>query len=318
MRDAMHLSIVIPVHNEAAAIESLVDELMHVLTQDTSDFEIICVDDGSTDGSGEWLEMRSRADQHVKVLRCRERRGQSTALWIGFQAAQGEMIAMLDGDGQNDPRDIPRMLAELSEWYMVVGHRVNRRDAWRKRVFSRCANGLRNWLTGSKVPDSGCGLKVFRKACVASFIPFRGMHRYLPTFVEMAGGRVISMKVGHRARRSGRSHYGIVDRLLSPFLDCLALAWLRRRRIVGRHFESQVGVGAVAAISQLQRPTDRVDRSRTIRVDAAENAIAPDAGRIPHTRDNDEAPVASANAAHTKIAAPVASANSGSTKSGIA
>jgi dolichol-phosphate mannosyltransferase len=234
------LSLLIPVHNEAGSVEPLARELQAQLPATGLAWEILWIDDGSTDGTAAALESLlaswlkgalPSAAIHLRVLRLARRSGQSAALWTGLSAARGQIIVTLDGDGQNDPADIPRLIEVLDRADMVVGQRVRRQDGLGKRVFARLANGLRNWLTGSQIPDSGCGLKAFRREVVASFLPFEGFHRFLPTMAEIAGYRVLSLPVNHRPRRQGRSKYGLVDRLIGPLLDCLMLCWLKKRRL---------------------------------------------------------------------------------------
>jgi glycosyltransferase involved in cell wall biosynthesis len=157
--------------------------------------------------------------------------GQSAALWAGFSASRGQTIVTLDGDGQNDPADIPALVRELAAADLVIGCRRPRQDPLSKRLFAGMANAARNWLTGSRIPDSGCGLRAMRREVLACLVPFDGMHRFVPTLAEMAGLRVRSIDVRHRARRSGRSKYGILDRVAGPLLDCLMLRRLARRKL---------------------------------------------------------------------------------------
>jgi len=245
------LSLVIPVHNEAGNVTVLLDALLLVLAAPLSPtvraWEVIWVDDGSTDRTTDELIAAAAGNDRMRILRLPRRCGQSAALWTGLSAARGEVIVTLDGDGQNDPADIPRLLEALERADMVVGHRVRRHDRLGKRAFAWLANGLRNWLTGSQIPDSGCGLKAFRREVAASFLPFEGLHRFLPTMAEIAGYRVLSIRVNHRPRKRGRSKYGVLDRLIGPLLDCLMLSRLKKRRLQAAEYEEIGPAGPVPA-----------------------------------------------------------------------
>jgi glycosyltransferase involved in cell wall biosynthesis len=196
-------------------------------------WEVILVDDGSTDGSIDELQVLQKQDPRFRILRSTGNHGQSAALWSGFQAAQGRFVATIDADLQNDPHDFPRLLAQLAAADMAVGERQNRKDGASKRWASRIANGFRRWLLQDGIPDTGCSLKLFRREVVSSFVPFRGMHRFMPALAMQAGFRVVSIPVGHRERRFGVSKYGIGNRLFWPFADCLAVWWMSRRLVRG-------------------------------------------------------------------------------------
>jgi glycosyltransferase involved in cell wall biosynthesis len=167
----------------------------------------------------------------MRVLRFVENRGQSAALDAGFRAARGAVIAMIDADLQNDPADLPRLLAALDRADVVNGIRVGRRDPWLRRISSRVANAFRNWATQDHVTDVGCSLRVMRAGFVRRVKLYRGMHRFLPTLLRMEGARVIEVPVNHRPRRRGRSKYGIANRLRVALGDLLAVRWMQRRRL---------------------------------------------------------------------------------------
>lgn len=224
------LSVVVPLHNEAAVIDDTIYELLSILPQICNCWQIIAIDDGSNDGTLGRLQSMAR-NKPIRVVPLSRRRGQSAALWTGFATASGEVIITMDGDGQNDPADFAKLLVLLEDCDLVVGNRRHRRDTLRKRLFSRFGNVVRNILTNSQLPDSGCGLKVFRRSVLSLLLPVDGFHRFIPILVEISGGRVLSADVNHRHRAAGQSKYGIIDRLLEPFIDCLALAWLKRRRL---------------------------------------------------------------------------------------
>jgi dolichol-phosphate mannosyltransferase len=220
------ISVVVPVKNEAPNIPTLVAEIRAALAGVAH--EIIYVDDGSDDGSIDVL----RADGGLTVLRHRQSCGQSAAIVTGVRAARGVWIATLDGDGQNDPADIPALLARAQAEpgiALVAGHRTRRRDTAVKRFSSRAANALRAFLLGDATPDTGCGLKVFRREVFLQLPIFDHMHRFLPALFIRAGGRVVSVPVNHRPRTRGVSKYGTLDRALVGVVDLAGVAWLQRR-----------------------------------------------------------------------------------------
>ncbi len=227
----MKYSVVIPVYNEAGNIASLTRELAFVLSSLDDECEIVWVNDGSTDNSKHELEFECQRRKNTRQIELSKRLGQSYALWKGICSASGSVIITMDGDGQNDPSDIPSMIAMLSDADMIVGNRSRRYDSFSKRVFSFFANQFRNLVTRSSIPDSGCGLKVFRRELVMRFPPFDGMHRFLTTLAEINGGRVASVIVRHRPRIRGKSKYSNVQRMIFPLLDCCMLAWLKHRQI---------------------------------------------------------------------------------------
>jgi dolichol-phosphate mannosyltransferase len=223
------VSVVIPVRNEGPNIAPLVAEIEAALAG--IEHEIVYVDDGSTDGTAAALAEAARTAP-VRRLRHARSCGQSAAIVTGVKAARGAWIATLDGDGQNDPADIPRLLARAQAEggrIMIAGHRVNRRDSRVKRITSRWANGVRARLLRDETPDTGCGLKVFPRSLFLELPHFDHMHRYLPALVLRQGGRVVSEPVNHRPRVRGVSNYGTLDRLMVAFLDLVGVAWLQRR-----------------------------------------------------------------------------------------
>lgn len=225
------VSVVVPVRNEGPNIHSLVAEIEAALAG--VPHEIVYVDDGSDDETPAMLA-EAAAAAPLRVLRHRRSCGQSAAIVTGVKAAQGRWIATLDGDGQNDPADIPRLMARAEAEggdgrLLVAGHRVQRRDSWTKKVSSRVANGFRAWLLRDATPDTGCGLKVFPRTLFLDLPHFDHMHRYLPALVLRQGGRVVSEPVNHRPRVRGSSKYGTLDRLAVSFADLVGVAWLQRR-----------------------------------------------------------------------------------------
>ena len=229
--DAIDLSVVVPVRDERDNLEPLVDELVETLEHPDRRFEILLVDDGSGDGSTELIVRLARERSRVRGLHLRGGRGQTAAFDAGFRAARGRHVVTMDGDLQNDPRDIPRLLDALVGHDVAVGYRVERREPWTRRIASRVANAIRNRLTGDDIIDTGCSLKAFRRECLERLKLYRGMHRFLPTLLRMEGRRVTQIAVGHRPRRAGRSKYGIANRLVEPFVDLLVVRWMGKRRL---------------------------------------------------------------------------------------
>ena len=227
----MNFSIVVPIYNEEDNIAELYRAITTALDGSDTNYEIIMVDDGSADGSFSALKQIAAQDQRVKVIRFRRNFGQTAAMSAGFDAAAGDIIIPMDGDLQNDPRDIPRMLACLDGYDAVTGWRQRRDDPWLKRVSSRVANAVRNAITREDVHDSACTLRVMRRGCLGCLPRFRGFHRFVPTLLRMAGCRVLELPVSHRARRFGVSHYGIRNRALVAFEDLLAVRWMQSRRL---------------------------------------------------------------------------------------
>lgn len=227
------LSVVIPVRNEAPNIAPLVAEIEAALAG--VPHEIIYVDDGSTDDTPAALRAAREAGAPVRAIRHRSSCGQSAAVITGVKAARGRWIATLDGDGQNDPADIPRLLARAEaeaaagRRTMVAGHRVNRRDSGVKRYSSRVANAVRSRLLRDATPDTGCGLKVFPRDLFLDLPHFDHMHRFLPALTLRQGGAVVSEPVNHRPRVRGVSNYGTLDRLMVSLFDLVGMAWLQRR-----------------------------------------------------------------------------------------
>ena len=229
----MDLSVVIPVRNEAPNLAPLVAEIRTAL-DGRFDYEIVCVDDGSSDGTAAEL-LRLRGDfERLRVVRHRRGSGQSMAIRSGVKAARGPWIATLDGDGQNDPADIP-ILWEIAQRVptdaalLVAGQRRQRRDSWSKRWASRVANAIRQAMLRDSTPDSGCGLKLFRRDLFLDLPAFDHMHRFLPALVRGIGGQVISVPVNHRPRQCGRSNYGVLDRAWVGLIDLFGVMWLLRR-----------------------------------------------------------------------------------------
>ncbi|MEN8150313.1 MAG: glycosyltransferase family 2 protein [Planctomycetota bacterium] len=227
-------SCVVPVYDEEGSLPLIEAELLPALRGLDGNFELLIVDDGSTDGTPAILEAMLDSVPELVVWRHDANRGLSAALDTGFTRAVGEIVITLDGDLQNDPADIPRLLAGLETADVVIGWRRVRDDPWLKRVSSRIANGWRNWRTGDDVHDSSCPLKVFRREAYDRIRMYDGLHRFLPTLFEMEGFTVAEVEVSHRRRRAGTSKYGIANRLFKGLSDLRAVRWMKRNRLVAR------------------------------------------------------------------------------------
>lgn len=220
------ISVVVPLFNEEENAPILQSELRSALGG--LDHEIIFVDDGSTDRTVERIETAP----NNRVIRFEENRGQSAAIYAGLQAARGATVVLIDGDLQNDPADIPRLLDEIARGAdLVCGYRAQRKDTLLKRLTSRIANAVRSRFTKDGVRDTGCTLKAMRRECVSALLPFKGMHRFIPALVKGAGYRLVEIPVNHRPRRFGQSKYGLGNRALRATIDMFGVRWLLSRRL---------------------------------------------------------------------------------------
>jgi len=224
------ISVVVPVRNEEDNISDLIHEIHSALS--SAHFELIYVNDGSNDRTQ--ARLLENPVPWLRVLHHQESCGQSTALWTGVQAARGHYIVTLDGDGQNDPSDIPSLLsiARLDKNpspLLVIGWRKDRHDSWVRRVSSRVANAARGRMLRDHTPDTGCGLKVFSREAFLALPYFDHMHRFLPALFLRSGGRVQSIPVRHRPRTKGTSKYGVGNRLWIGIVDLLGVRWLLAR-----------------------------------------------------------------------------------------
>jgi dolichol-phosphate mannosyltransferase len=229
--ESPELSVVFPVYNEEENLPILLSEIRAALDPLSIRYEIVAVDDGSVDRSVEVLRELERDNAMLRTIGLEKNCGQTAALDAGWRAARGEMIVSLDADLQNDPADIPGMIALLSEKRvdMVMGVRVNRQDTAMRRLQSRIGNGFRNMITGDHITDTGCSLKLVRRASIDRIELFTGMHRFLPTLVRIHGGTAIEVPVNHRPRRFGVSKYGVLNRALRGLVDCFAVRWMSKR-----------------------------------------------------------------------------------------
>ena len=229
----MDLSIIIPVKDEAGNLASLAQEVDAALKDQGWQWECVWVDDGSTDGSLDIIKGLHEAAPHHRYLSFGENAGQSAALLAGFEAARGGIIATLDGDGQNDPADLPAMVELIlaGSADMVNGYRAKRRDSGLRKIASKIANGARNAFTGKTVRDVGCSTRAFRAVCVQGLPGFVNMHRFFPTLVAVRGYRLAELPVNHRPRSHGISKYTINNRLWVGLLDLFGVWWLNKRVI---------------------------------------------------------------------------------------
>jgi len=234
-REPPKYSVVITVYNEEGNIDPVLAELYPVMARLGEPFEVVYCDDASTDRTAERLRGARQRYASLRVVRHRDNGGKSRALWTAVDCARGEWLIMLDGDGQNDPADIPRLIAKLSEAgpgsapVMVAGTRRRRQDSWLKRLSSRVANRVRSAVLRDETPDTGCGLKLCRRDAFLRLPRFDHSHRFLPALLRRDGGSVAFVEVTDRPRLSGQSKYGLRNRLLTGVIDLAGVYWLMRR-----------------------------------------------------------------------------------------
>jgi len=224
------LSVVLPVYNEAENIPQLVEEICKAL-DGTTPYEILLVDDASTDNSLDVIKQLAREDKRIRYLAFEQNCGQSAAIAAGFSHASGDAIATLDSDLQNDPADIPHMLPYLGEYQLVNGWRRIRRDNLWRRFGSRVGNGVRNWAIRETIHDSACGMKIIDADLARKLRPFRGFHRFIPALTRIEGGAVIEVPTNHRPRLHGRSNYSNLRRALEGLIDLFAVRWMQNKAI---------------------------------------------------------------------------------------
>ena len=227
----MDISIVAPVYNEEENLPILVAQLMDVLKPLGKSYEMIFVDDASTDRSRSLLkEMISRYPQ-IRIVGFKKNCGETAAGAAGLKAARGDIVITIDADLQNDPKDIPMLLDYLKEYDMVTGWRQKRDDSWVKRITSKIANRIRNTLSGETIRDSGCTYRAYKRECLENIKLYKGMHRFMPTLVKMEGFRVIEVPIAHHPRQFGVSKYTTWNRMWRAFVDLLAVRWMKSRHI---------------------------------------------------------------------------------------
>lgn len=231
------ISVVVPVKNEQDNVASLIAEIDAALSK--VKHEIIYVNDGSTDATLSTLKQLQKKYKQLRVISHQQSCGQSTAVRTGVKFARYDWVATLDGDGQNNPADIPKLIDAVSEGVELVGgnRRLSRRDTFIKRISSVIANTVRSAMLRDDTPDTGCGLKLFQREAFLDLPYFDHMHRFLPALIKRRGGKIVSVHVQHRNREYGKSNYGTLDRLIVGIVDLFGVAWLQRRAKLPRASE---------------------------------------------------------------------------------
>jgi dolichol-phosphate mannosyltransferase len=232
--EKVEISVVVPVFNEEENLPLLIPRVAEVLKALGLPYEMIFVDDGSSDGSLRFLKEMAFRYPNLRIIKFGKNRGLSAALLAGMREAQGAEIVTLDSDLQNDPADIPKLLGYLDRYDMATGWRQKREDPWLKKISSKIANAMRNRLSGEEIKDSACTLRAFKRECIQRIPTFNGMHRFLSTLVKMEGYRIIEVPVFHHPRKFGKSKYNIRNRMIRAFVDLLAVRWMKHRQI---HYE---------------------------------------------------------------------------------
>ena len=225
------VSIVVPVYNEEENLKPLLEGIMPVMNNLGKIYEIIIIDDGSTDKSLEVLKELAAKYSSLRIIKFAKNCGQSAAFDAGFKLAQAETVVTMDADLQYDPRDISKLLEKINDYDVVCGWRKKRCDPWLKLISTRIANAVRNKLSGENIKDTGCSLKAFKKSFLVNLQMYKGMHRFLPTLLKMQGARVTEIEVKHSPRKFGRSKYNIRNRLAGSFLDLLFVVWMKKRNL---------------------------------------------------------------------------------------
>lgn len=224
-------SVVIPLKNEAENIPALIDELEPVMQSLGKPWELICIDDGSTDETQKVLKNLFEHKPYLHLILFKGNYGQSSAFDAGFKKARGKLIITLDGDGQNDPKDIPHLIQLIENCDLVCGIRLNRKDSFSKRLVSKMANFVRNQLCEDGIQDTGCSLKVYRKECLDKIKMYQGMHRFLPALFKIEGFRIQQTPVNHRERLKGKSNYHFFNRSFNTVADLFAVNWMKKRHL---------------------------------------------------------------------------------------
>jgi dolichol-phosphate mannosyltransferase len=228
---APELSVVVPAYNEVESLPILVDELRAALAATDRTWELVLVDDGSRDGTTEWIRAQAAADPRLRAVLLAANRGQSAALAAGFARVRGRIVVTLDADLQNDPADLGRLLAALEHADVVSGIRERRQDSAVRLISSRIANGFRRWVLGDRVTDIGCSFKAYRRETLEGLPMFVGVHRFLPALCQFRGARLVEVRLAHRARSLGVSKYGVGNRLWRGLHDLVGVRWLKSRLV---------------------------------------------------------------------------------------
>jgi glycosyltransferase involved in cell wall biosynthesis len=295
MPDTPFLSVVIPVYNEQENIAELLRRVNGALAKFDRLFEVIICDDGSTDTTPELLSNATSTYLWLRILRMARNSGQSAAFDAGFKAARGDVIATLDGDLQNDPEEIPRLVHMLNDgegYDMITGWRKDRHDTNFRRWQTRMANRIRNWLSDETINDSACSLKIYRRHCLQGLQLYTGMHRFFPTLIKMRGFRVLEVPVKHSQRFAGVPKYGFRNRAFRAFIDLLAVRWMKKRYL---RYE-------VREVTSQQHADDRSSGERSDR--SADHGHQSEAGQIGAAAGGERADAAHLNADRSEIGEP--------------
>ncbi len=247
MTDSPEISAVLPCFNEEDNIEPLIQQLTVALAPLGRSYELVFVDDASTDGTASRLRALTATTPTLRVLRHRRNFGQSAAIMSGYEASRGQYVLTMDSDLQNDPADIPRLIERLDAGAdCVCGIRTKRHDSWTKKVSSKIANGVRNWALADGIHDAGCTMRGVRRDALRQLIGFRALHRFLPTILKLHGYRVDEIEVNHRARMYGQSKYGTMDRLFVGISDIRGMRWYGRRFFPPNRLEQEQEPAAIS------------------------------------------------------------------------
>ncbi|HMD55698.1 MAG TPA: glycosyltransferase family 2 protein [Phycisphaerae bacterium] len=237
-QDCVELSIIAPAYNEVDNVEPLIKRIAEVFNPLPVLFEAVIVDDASSDGTREKLLQLAAVYPWLRVVSLEKNSGQTAAMDAGFKAARGKIWGTVDADMQNDPGEIPRLMAMLNaDIDMVNGWRQKRSDNFFRKIQTYIANGIRNWLSGENIKDSACSLKVYKRQCFEGLTLYKGMHRFLPTLVKMRGYKVIEVPVSHHPRAHGVTKYKFGSRVIRAFVDLLAVRWMKKRQLRYRAVE---------------------------------------------------------------------------------
>ena len=225
----IEISVVLPCYNEQDNVIPLITEITNALKPLNKKYEIVCVNDGSTDDTYKILKQNKKEFPEIRIITFTQNNGLTAALDCGFKRAKGDIIIMCDADMQNDPADMPKLIKALESYDAAYGWRKNRQDTIKKRISSKIANNFRRMITKDKIHDVGCGLKAFKKECVSSIKLFDGLHRFIPILIELNGFTSTQIEVNHRHRFKGKSKYNVANRLFKSLYDLFAVKWMIRR-----------------------------------------------------------------------------------------
>lgn len=225
------VSVVIPVYNEEDNLRPLIEGISSVMDNVGKPYEIIAIDDGSTDRSLKTLKELAAKFPCLRIIKFAENCGQSAAFDAGFKLAASPIVVTIDADLQYDPQDIPKLLEKLDNYDIICGWRKTRHDPWLKLLSTKIANSVRNKLSGENIKDIGCSLKVFKSCFLKNLKMYKGMHRFLPTLLKMQGAKVTEVEIKHFPRKFGRSKYNIRNRLFRSLMDLLFVVWMKKRNL---------------------------------------------------------------------------------------